>query len=179
MPADYPDYPSHKQLLTYFQNYAHHFGVDKHIRFNTSVVSAHPINNNRWHIRLADNSTEEFDYLLVASGHHWNPRMPHYPGNFEGQLLHSHEFKTTEPFKDQRVLVIGGGNSACDCAVETSRVRSRRRGWTWPDPSTVRDASGDFACARMPSARHTGSGSRRARAWADVRPGLRRRALSR
>ena len=124
MPADYPDYPSHKQLLTYFQNYAHHFGVDKHIRFNTTVISAQPINNNRWQIRLADDSIEEFDYLLVASGHHWNPRMPHYPGNFEGQLLHSHEFKTTEPFKDQRVLVIGGGNSACDCAVETSRVSS-------------------------------------------------------
>ncbi len=27
MPADYPDYPSHKQPAAYFQSYAHYFGL--------------------------------------------------------------------------------------------------------------------------------------------------------
>ena len=40
MPSDYPDYPSHKQVLQYFENYAHHFGVEKYIRFNTAVAKA-------------------------------------------------------------------------------------------------------------------------------------------
>lgn len=134
MPDDYPDYPSHKQLLAYFQGYAQHFGVTDLIRFNTEVKKAEKQADDTWKITLDDGTVELFDYLVVANGHHWNPRMPSYPGEFTGTLLHSHDFKNAEPFKDQRVLVIGGGNSACDIAVETSRVSaftaiSMRRGY--------------------------------------------------
>ena len=60
--------------------------------------------------------------------------MPSYPGHFDGKLLHSHDFKLAADFAAKRVLVIGGGNSACDIAVETSRVSERtcismRRGY--------------------------------------------------
>jgi hypothetical protein len=134
MPDDYPDYPSHKQLLAYFQGYAAHFGVTDLIRFNTGVKKAEKQADETWKITLGDGTVEIFDYLLVANGHHWNPRLPSYPGEFTGTFLHSHDFKNAEPFKDQRVLVIGGGNSACDIAVETSRVSaftaiSMRRGY--------------------------------------------------
>jgi cation diffusion facilitator CzcD-associated flavoprotein CzcO len=37
MPEDYPDYPSHKHLATYFQNYAKHFDLYPHIQFQTLV----------------------------------------------------------------------------------------------------------------------------------------------
>jgi hypothetical protein len=132
MPADYPDYPSHKQLLAYFQDYARHFGLMNYIRFNTEVVSAER-QGDQWRLTLDDGSVELFDHLLVASGHHWKPRMPSYPGEFTGEFLHSHEYKTAAPFRDKRVLVIGAGNSACDIAVETGRVSaftaiSMRRG---------------------------------------------------
>jgi hypothetical protein len=134
MPADYPDYPSHKQLLTYFQDYARHFGVTDIIRFNTTVAKVEKLPDERWQVRLDDGAVEVFDHVLVANGHHWNPRWPSYPGSFSGQMLHSHDYKSAAPFRDQRVLVIGGGNSACDIAVETSRVSaftaiSMRRGY--------------------------------------------------
>ncbi len=134
MPQDYPDYPSHKQLRAYFQGYADHFGVTPYIRFNTEVKQAEKQPDERWKITLGDGTVETFDYLLVANGHHWNPRMPSYPGSFSGQFIHAHDYKTAAPFADQRVLVIGGGNSACDIAVETSRVSaftaiSMRRGY--------------------------------------------------
>ena len=41
---------------------------------------------------------------------------------FAGEYIHSHDFKSAKPFTDKKVLVIGGGNSACDVAVETARV---------------------------------------------------------
>jgi hypothetical protein len=136
MPEDYPDYPSHKQILAYFQSYARHFGVEPYIRFNTEVVKVVKNSDDTWALTLADSSTETFDHLIVCNGHHWNPRYPHYPGQeqFTGQFLHSHDYKTAAPFRDQRVLVIGGGNSACDIAVETGRVSqmtaiSWRRGY--------------------------------------------------
>jgi cation diffusion facilitator CzcD-associated flavoprotein CzcO len=130
MPADYPDYPSHRQLQAYFERYATRFELLPHIRFGAEVVRARKLSEERWRLETRDGSTEECDALLVANGHHWDPRWPTYPGEFHGRLLHSHAFKTAEPFRGQRVLIIGGGNSACDIAVETGRV-SAHTGISW------------------------------------------------
>lgn len=131
------DYPSHDELRRYFQAYARKFGLYEHIRFNTMVIHCERINDQEWLITTEKEgirSTEKFTDLVVSNGHHWNPRWPSYPGEFTGEFIHSHHFKKAEPFKDKRVLVIGGGNSACDVAVETSRVSkmtaiSWRRGY--------------------------------------------------
>ena len=37
MPQDYPDFPSHRQILDYFQAYADRFKVMPHIRFSTRI----------------------------------------------------------------------------------------------------------------------------------------------
>jgi hypothetical protein len=60
--------------------------------------------------------------------------VPQLPGRFDGELLHAHDYKRADPFRGKRVLVIGGGNSACDVAVETARLSavtaiSLRRGY--------------------------------------------------
>ncbi|MBI2785810.1 MAG: NAD(P)-binding domain-containing protein [Legionella longbeachae] len=137
MPASYPDYPSHKLVLDYFKNYAAHFNLLKYIRFNTNVLKAEQFEQNQWQVLFEDAEgvhTAYFDYLLIANGHHWDPHLPLYPGEFSGQLLHSHQYKKASVFKGQRVLVIGGGNSACDIAVEIARISpqtciSMRRGY--------------------------------------------------
>lgn len=125
MPEDYPDYPSHRQVLAYFQAYAEHFGLLPYIRFNTRVKKVEKIPGEKWQIDLDNGDTDTFDYLFIANGHHSVPRHPELPGDFTGKYLHSHNYKTNEPFAGERVLVIGGGNSACDCAVEISRVADR------------------------------------------------------
>ncbi len=122
MPENYPAYPSHEQLLHYFEAYAEHFGLHAYIRFNTRVRLVQKEGNERWKVFLESGEETEFDYLFIANGHHNVPRHPELPGVFEGEYLHAHAYKTNKPFRDKRVLVIGGGNSACDCAVEISRV---------------------------------------------------------
>ncbi len=138
LPPDAPDYPSHQQLLRYFTGYAEEFGLLDHITFNTTVSKAEPIDGGRWRLTWKTKGKKEqsgeFDALCVASGHHHTPRWPDYPGEFTGEYIHSHDFKRAAPFKDKRVLVIGGGNSACDVAVETSRISEKtmiswRRGY--------------------------------------------------
>ena len=127
MPADYPDFPSHRQMLDYFRSYAERFGVLTKVRLGTRVESAKRLADGRWSVSLAGHdgaSSEIFDSLLVCSGHHREPLLPHYPGKFSGKMLHSREYKRPEPFENQRVLVVGGGNSACDIAVDVSRVAS-------------------------------------------------------
>lgn len=137
MPADYSDYPSHSQLLNYFRNYTQHFNLDKYIRFNSTVSKVTRNAEQQWHVVYEDEHgthQECFDYLLVANGHHWDPSLPKYPGEFSGEILHSHQYKKASVFKDKRILVVGGGNSACDVAVEISRIASKtcismRRGY--------------------------------------------------
>lgn len=122
MPGHYPDYPSHQQVLAYFQSYADYFGLYPYIRFNTKVIKAEKTAKERWQLELSDGKVEIFDFLFVSNGHHSVPRHPQLPGSFEGKYLHSHQFKNNQPFQNERVLVIGAGNSGCDCAVEISRV---------------------------------------------------------
>ncbi len=131
------DYPSHDELRRYFQAYARHFDLYPHIEFGTMVLHCERMNDETWAVQLERDGKQRTDYftdLVVCNGHHWQPRWPDYPGTFTGEYLHSHQYKKAAPFADKRVLVIGGGNSACDVAVETSRVSARtviswRRGY--------------------------------------------------
>lgn len=126
MPEEYPDYPSHDQVLAYFRSYADHFELREHIRFNTGVESAMLQPDDRWRLTLNDGSIETFDFLLTANGHHNHPRHPAgIRERFTGRYLHSHDYKHNRSFAGERVLVIGSGNSGSDCAVEISRVAKR------------------------------------------------------
>ncbi len=127
MPDDYPEYPKHDLVLAYFESYAQAFGVTKHIRFEEEVVTATPLADGGWQIqskgKRGKTSSEEFDALFVANGHHNLPRWPEFEGKFAGRMLHSHDFKSVdESWRGQNVLVIGGGNSASDVAIEAARV---------------------------------------------------------
>src|SRR5690606_17751309 len=107
MPDDYPDYPSHQQILAYFQAYARHFQLNTFIRFNTTVLRAEKIKNERWRLYLDDGTRPEFDYLLVANGHHSVPRHPDWQHHFAGKYMHAHDFKTSQGLEGKRVLVVG------------------------------------------------------------------------
>ena len=139
LPESASDYPSHKELLKYFDSYADHFDIKKNIKFGTEVVKCKQSDNDKWTVEWCNiesnkKETSNFDALVVCNGHHHEPRYPDYPGEFTGEYLHSHDFKSAKPFAGKKVLVIGGGNSACDVAVETARVAksisiSWRRGY--------------------------------------------------
>lgn len=156
MPETYPDYPSHAQLAAYFQSYARTFGLYPMIQFRTKVKFCHLENDGAWSVTVEKDgvdSEHRFDALVVCNGHHWLPRMPGYPGVFSGEFIHSHDVKRFSRFKDKRVLVIGGGNSACDVAVESSRVAqsvdmSWRRGY-WIAPKFMMGKPADVFSTKI------------------------------
>src|SRR5579862_2447950 len=132
MPADYPDYPDHRQFVRYLDAAVDHFGLRASFRFGAEVTRVAP-DGDRWSVRLADGTDGSYDAVLVASGHHWKPRRPAFPGRFSGTLLHSHEYRMPDLFRGRRVLVVGIGNSgvdiACDAApVAAATYLSTRRG---------------------------------------------------
>ena len=128
MPRSYPDFPHHTQIAAYFADYVRHFGLDSQITFETGVDRAvRDPTDGVWTVTLDTGESRRYDALLVANGHHWDPRWPEppYPGSFGGVEMHSHWFVDASDFRDQNVLVVGMGNSAVDIAVESSFVANR------------------------------------------------------
>ena len=74
-------------------------------------------------------ATERYRAVLVANGHHWDPRWPEpaFPGaeEFEGEQIHAHDYREPDVLRGKRVLVLGIGNSAVDIAVESSRIADK------------------------------------------------------
>ena len=131
MPDDYPDFPSHRQLLAYFQSYAAKFDLEPHIRLRRRVTKVERRADGRWTVHAtngdgtaAADEAEIFDYVLICTGHHRDPFVPTYPGAFTGRTLHSSAYRRAEPWRGARVLVVGAGNSGCDIAADIGRVAS-------------------------------------------------------
>jgi dimethylaniline monooxygenase (N-oxide forming) len=130
MPKSYPDFPKHTHIATYFNDYVDHFGLRELISFETRVDHAHRRPDGVWEVRVTGpdgEATREYDALLVANGHHWDPRWPEppFPGSFDGVEMHSHHYHDPDEWHGKRIAVLGMGNSAMDIAVEASYVADR------------------------------------------------------
>ena len=144
MPASYPDFPHHSQVAAYFDAYVDRFGLRDRIAFETTVTRAERLDDGRWAVSTDGGAARTYDALIVANGHHWDPRWPEppFPGHerFAGTQLHSHDYTGDDPgfFRDKSVVVLGMGNSAMDIAVDASFVASdvflaaRRGAWVLP-----------------------------------------------
>jgi cation diffusion facilitator CzcD-associated flavoprotein CzcO len=148
MPRDYPDFPSRAQMLTYLTSYAEAFDLNRHIRFGTTVTRVSPLSPDGlagWEVTTTEpdgsSRTRRYDGVVVANGHHWSPRQPSYDGSFAGKELFAKDYRNLADV-GERVLVVGGGNSACDIAVEVGNDPTRtalmsvRRGY-WLLPKTL------------------------------------------
>jgi dimethylaniline monooxygenase (N-oxide forming) len=142
MPSSYPDFPHHTHIKEYFDSYVDHFGLREHITFETGVSHARKREDGVWEIELDTGETRCYDALVVANGHHWDPRWPEpaFPGAdmFEGTQLHAHSYVDNSIFAGKDVVVLGMGNSAMDIAVESSYVAAntylaaRKGAWIIP-----------------------------------------------
>lgn len=139
-PADWPDFPHHSLIHQYFRDYVDHFGLRESITFNTSVTRAERAADGTWLVTLSSGDVRSYDALVVANGHHWDPRVPSYPGTFTGVTLHSHQYRSMFDPIDMRgknIVVVGMGNSGMDLASELSHrsiantlwVSARRGVW--------------------------------------------------
>jgi len=135
MPREYPHYPSHRQVFDYMRSFAEHYELYQHITFEKSVEHVRPVEGGGWQVQIEGETTpRDYAGVVIANGHHWNPRFPKFPGNFAGRIMHAHEYLDPSSMVGERVLVVGAGNSGCDIAVDmvgnaTDVGLSMRRGY--------------------------------------------------
>jgi trimethylamine monooxygenase len=95
--------------------------------------------------RLNDNTPhfDQFDWVVVASGHFSIPNVPSFPGieTFPGRVLHAHDFRSADEFRGKDLLVVGASYSAEDIGLQchkygaksvTTCWRSVPMGFKWP-----------------------------------------------
>jgi dimethylaniline monooxygenase (N-oxide forming) len=125
-----PRFPTHRDMARYLHGYAEHFGVLPHVRFRTPVKSVTPLfergQRGRWLVEATDGTSEEYDAVLVATGHLNEPlHVEQFRTEFTGTYLHSSQYREADPFVDQRVCVVGVGNSGVDIASDVCAVADR------------------------------------------------------
>ncbi|MEM9137182.1 MAG: NAD(P)/FAD-dependent oxidoreductase, partial [Cyanobacteria bacterium P01_F01_bin.42] len=125
MPEHYPPFPSAQNMVDYIQQFADHYGLREHIRLRCKVTLVRPVADSRWEVTFETGETYIYKGVVLCNGHHWCKRFPELKGEFSGPILHSKDYRHPDQLRDKRVLVIGGGNSACDIAAEAARVGSR------------------------------------------------------
>jgi cation diffusion facilitator CzcD-associated flavoprotein CzcO len=152
MPDSYRDYPHHTEVLEYLRGYAEHYNLGGIIEFGAEVQSVEPsettgpTGDRCWDVILSGGEARRYGALVIANGHNSQPNVPEYPGSFDGQVMHSADYKVSEPLLGKRVLVVGGGNSGCDIVVEAAHraeaaFHSTRKGYhyipkyLWGQPS--------------------------------------------
>ena len=122
MPDHFPDYPNHQQILSYITDFAREHQLEKVPEFDSEVTKVLPQEGGKyWEITINQDEKRTYSGIIVANGRTWYKRMPVFQGEYKGESMHSFDYFSPEIFKGKKVLVVGGGNSACDIACDAAK----------------------------------------------------------
>ncbi|HEX4561578.1 MAG TPA: NAD(P)/FAD-dependent oxidoreductase [Gemmatimonadales bacterium] len=119
-PADYPTFVSRGDFVKYLLSYRD--------RFDLPVQTRAPVEHlertaGGWTARTPHGPVTS-RAVVMATGIVANPVVPRFPGQdrFQGRILHSVEYRRPDPFRGQRVLVVGVGNSGGEIGAELAHA---------------------------------------------------------
>ncbi|TFH98526.1 NAD(P)-binding domain-containing protein [Micrococcus lylae] len=142
---EYPDYPFDRHfgravpsylprevMSEYIRARMQDVDVRGQIRFSTAVRWVQKHDDGRFrltaqHLVSGESVVEEFDRIVVASGHFHTPQVPSWPGieSFRGQVQHAGDYRSAEGYVGKRVLVIGSSYSGQDLALQLHRAGAK------------------------------------------------------
>jgi len=143
-------YPPREVILDYIQGRLAKSNFRNKIKFRTPVRYVN-YNKEKGNFTVtvedlvkAKTYSEEFDYVVCASGHFSTPNVPDIEGLsfFGGRVMHAHDFRDALEFKDKDIVVVGTSYSAEDISSQcykygvksvTISYRTAPMGFHFPD----------------------------------------------
>ena len=142
-------FPPRAVLFDYIKGRVEKSGVRDMIQFSTIVRDVRTAKGGGFEVTTRDevadvDSTKYFDKVIVATGHFSVPNAPEYPGfdQFNGRILHAHDFRDAHEFSGKDLLILGTSYSAEDIGSQcwkygaksiTVAHRTAPMGYDWPD----------------------------------------------
>ncbi|CAJ1944149.1 unnamed protein product [Sphenostylis stenocarpa] len=128
-------FPSHTEFFLYLKDFCEWFKVTEIIKFNTKVLYVGPLNYGvsgqdlKWLVRSKENKSDDeveqvFDAVVVATGHYSKPKLPSIQGmdTWRRKQIHSHIYRSPEPFRGEIVVVVGNSYSGQEISMELVKV---------------------------------------------------------
>lgn len=118
--------PAKDVVADYYRRYEDHYGLQ--VVRPADVVSVENFGMDLMVNFTLDDEEKEVSTVAVvnATGTWGAPFIPWYPGlkSFEGRHVHTNDYKSAEDYRDQSVIVVGGGTSAIGFLLELEGIAS-------------------------------------------------------
>ncbi|SHM47520.1 flavin-containing monooxygenase [Gracilibacillus kekensis] len=118
-----PDkYPTKDEIAKYLEDYVSHFQLP--VRYNVRVEKLTKTEKGRFRL-ITNKGIMEAEKVIVATGPFQTPFIPDvFQNSTERQTsIHSSDYKSPSYIDGDSVLVVGGGNSGAQIAVELSKIK--------------------------------------------------------
>ena len=121
-PGDPDHYPHRDEVVAYLRRYAAGLGAD--IRTGTPVTAVEAQDQGGFLVRTALGQSFQAAGVVAATGSFGHPYLLALPGQdrFTGRLLHVAGYRSPLEHASERVIVVGGGNSAVQVGYELAQV---------------------------------------------------------
>lgn len=125
--------PDAAHVVEYLHGYEDYYElpVRRGVRV-TSVERGGSGGSSGFVVRADDGREWRCRAVISATGTWSRPFVPAIPGEFDGEQLHSANYRGPEPFEGKRVVVVGGANSGAQIAADLAEPLSSSGGeLTW------------------------------------------------
>lgn len=116
-PGDPKRYPGRDDVIGYLTAYANRFGL--RVKNETTVADV-VLREGVFVVRDREGNEYHARTVVAASGSFNAPRIPEIEGrnSYQGEVLHSMDYREPRAYSGKRVVVAGAANSAVQIAVE-------------------------------------------------------------
>lgn len=119
--------PAKDVVADYYARYEEHYGLQVVRPADVTKVEPFGLDGFETYFSGPYGDRQVSSTVLVNATGTWGaPFLPWYPGmtEFRGRQVHTREYASAEEFRDQNVVVVGGGTSAIGFLLELEQVAS-------------------------------------------------------
>ncbi|MEO3765712.1 NAD(P)/FAD-dependent oxidoreductase [Streptomyces sp. B5E4] len=135
LPRRYGRWVGRDELARYLEEYAE--GHELEIVHNVEVARVDRAgagsgsgsgSGSGWTVAATGGRVLDGRRVVVATGYCHTPHVPDWPGRdtYRGELLHAAHYRNPAPYAGKDVLVVGGGNTGAEIAVDLAEGGAKR-----------------------------------------------------
>jgi putative flavoprotein involved in K+ transport len=120
IPRAFGKWPSRDAVVEYLRRYSSRYALEVRTGIEVRLIER---DGAGWAVRTSGGSILA-ERVVIATGNNNLAFVPSWPGAFTGSIVHSSEYRDPEPYQGRTVLVVGGGNSGAEIAVDLVRGKA-------------------------------------------------------